>query len=121
MKIQNNRFFPYNFYFLSSLRETHQIAQAQQEKNARLREAFGISEYFVEGSSFDAERKAKEEIAKSEAIQKELAEQNEKEFNKRTEGKKYALVRTPSRDRSDENEPSTKKLKESKKKKKKKT
>lgn len=62
------------------MRETHQIAEAQQEKNAKLREAFGISEYFVEGSSLDPQRHVKEAQAKS------AAEQN----------KKYTLVRTPS-------------------------
>lgn len=104
-----------NFRFFS-VRETHQIAQAQQEKNARLREAFGISEYFVEGTSFDTERKAKEELAKSEAMQKELLERREIDA-----GKKYALVRTPSRERDDGNndEADAKKHKLSKKKKKK--
>lgn len=71
------------------MKETHEIAQAQQEKNAKLREAFGISEYFVEGTSFDADRKAREDLAKSEALQKEI--QTEK-----ANSKKYALVRTPS-------------------------
>ncbi|XP_063701650.1 serine/arginine repetitive matrix protein 2 isoform X2 [Culicoides brevitarsis] len=101
------------------VRETHQIAQAQQEKNARLREAFGISEYFVEGSSFDAERKAKEELAKSEAIQKELQEKNALEFKET--GKKYALVRTPSQERDADykTENDVKKHKSSKRKKKK--
>lgn len=81
-----------------SLRETHEIAQAQQQKNARLREAFGISDYFVEGTSFDPERKAREELAKSEAIQKELqAEKDADKINR----KKYALVRTPSPDKSE--------------------
>merc|ERR1712240_685424 len=41
------------------LKETHQIAEAQKEKNKQLKEAFGIAETFVEGSSFD--RKALEE------------------------------------------------------------
>nr|CAD7437651.1 unnamed protein product [Timema bartmani] len=63
-----------------SVRETHQIAEAQQEKNAKLREAFGISEYFVEGSSLDPQRHVKEAQAKA------AAEQN----------KNYMLVRTPS-------------------------
>jgi serine/arginine repetitive matrix protein 2 len=63
-----------------SVRETHQIAEAQQEKNAKLREAFGISEYFVEGSSLDPQRHVKEAQAKSAAEQ----------------SKKYTLVRTPS-------------------------
>lgn len=81
------------FFYFYSLRETHEIAQAQQQKNARLREAFGISDYFVEGTSFDPERKAREELAKSEAIQREIqAEKNTDKINR----KKYALVRTPS-------------------------
>jgi serine/arginine repetitive matrix protein 2 len=59
---------------------THQIAEAQQENNANLREAFDISEYFVEGNSLDPQRHVKEAQAKA------TAEQN----------KKYTLVRTPS-------------------------
>lgn len=81
-----------------SVRETHQIAEAQQEKNAKLREAFGISEYFVEGSSFDPDRKAKEDIKKSTALQDELQAQKDAE---REKNKKYALVRTPSKERDD--------------------
>lgn len=82
------------FYF--SVRETHQIAEAQQEKNARLREAFGISEYFVEGTSFDPERKAREDLAKSTAIQQEMQAQKELD---RANNKRYALVRTPSKEK----------------------
>jgi len=41
------------------LKETHQIAEVQKEKNSRLKAAFGIKDSFVEGSSFD--RKALEE------------------------------------------------------------
>lgn len=79
-----------------AVRETHQVAAAKQEKNAMLRSAFGISEYFVEGSSFDADRKAKEELAKSAALQKELEAQRNVESEK---SKQYKLVRTPSRER----------------------
>lgn len=94
-----------------SVRETHQIAEAQQQKNAKLREAFNISEYFVEGSSFDSDRKAKEDLAKSVALQKELDAQRESLAAAATAaaaavaasggkdketGKRYALVRTPS-------------------------
>lgn len=93
-----------------SVRETHQIAEAQQEKNAKLREAFGISEYFVEGSSFDPERKAKETLAKGTALQEELQAQRNAE---REKNKKYALVRTPSpsKDRDDDNDGKKKKKK----------
>ncbi|XP_055909349.1 uncharacterized protein LOC129944160 isoform X6 [Eupeodes corollae] len=79
-----------------SVRETHQIAEAQQEKNAKLREAFGISEYFVEGTSFDSDRKAREDLAKSSALQKELDAQKDTEKEK---NKRYALVRTPSKEK----------------------
>ena len=51
-----------------SAKETHQIAEAAQEKNARLREAFGLGEYYVDGSAFDPDRKAKEEAAKALAM-----------------------------------------------------
>lgn len=57
-------------------KESHQIAQATAEKNARLKEAFGIGDSYVDGSSFDPNRKAKEEQAKAVAMAQ----------------KKYALV-----------------------------
>ena len=55
------------FFFHNSATATHQIAEANQEKNARLKEAFGLSDY-VEGSAFDPDRKAKEEAAKAAAL-----------------------------------------------------
>lgn len=57
---------PYLCHF--SAKETHQIAEATAEKNAKLKEAFGISEYYQDGSSFDPNRKAKEEAAKALAM-----------------------------------------------------
>lgn len=76
------------------------MAEAQQEKNARLREAFGISEYFVDGSSFDPDREAKEKIARSNALQekeKQKALEKEKEKEKEKEqATRYELVHTPS-------------------------
>jgi serine/arginine repetitive matrix protein 2 len=56
------------------------IAVAQQERNAKLMQAFGISEYFVEGSSLAPQRHVKKAQAKA------AAEQN----------KKYTLVLSPS-------------------------
>lgn len=56
------------FSFNFRAKETHQIAEATAEKNARLKEAFGISEYYQDGSSFDPNRKAKEEAAKALAM-----------------------------------------------------
>lgn len=50
-------------FLLGSVKETHQMAEANQEKNMKMREALGISQYFVEGSSLDPARKAKEAAA----------------------------------------------------------
>lgn len=79
--------------------ETHQVAEAQQEKNAKLREAFGISKYFVDGSSFDPDREAKEQLAKSAALQEKERQrillEKEKEGEK-AQGRRYDLVHTPS-------------------------
>ncbi|XP_052797451.1 serine/arginine repetitive matrix protein 2-like [Mya arenaria] len=47
---------------------THQIAEATAEKNARLKEAFGISDYYQDGSSFDPNKKTKEDAAKALAM-----------------------------------------------------
>lgn len=69
------------------MKETHQIAEAQEEKKAKLREAFGISEYFVEGSSFDPQRKLKEAAAKAAAEEEKTAEMTTK---------RYELLHTPS-------------------------
>ncbi|XP_033149689.1 serine/arginine repetitive matrix protein 2 isoform X8 [Drosophila busckii] len=85
-------------------RDTHQKAEAQLQKNAKLREAFNISEFFVEGSSFDSDRKAKEDLLKSVALQKELDAQRESlaaaaAGKDKETGKRYALLRTPSRER----------------------
>ena len=49
-------------------KESHQIAQATAEKNARIKEAFGIGENYVDGSSFDPNRKAKEDQTKAVAM-----------------------------------------------------
>lgn len=50
----------------------------------------------MEGSSFDPERKVKEELAKTIALQQELDAQKELDRINSTLGKKYGLVRTPS-------------------------
>jgi len=38
------------------VKDSHQLAQAQKEKNARLKEAFGLSRDFKDGSSFERNR-----------------------------------------------------------------
>ncbi|KAF0719550.1 serine/arginine repetitive matrix protein 2 isoform X2, partial [Aphis craccivora] len=56
------------------VRDTHQFADEQLKKNARLRDAFGISEFFIEGSSLDPERKIKEAaLAQLKALQVDKA------------------------------------------------
>ena len=42
-------------------KDSHKMAQAQREKNERLKAAFGIAPEFVEGSSFNENRQAIEE------------------------------------------------------------
>lgn len=50
-----------NFGFCSSrVTETHQLAELNEKKNERLRAAFGISDSYVDGSSFDPQRRARE-------------------------------------------------------------
>ncbi len=44
------------------------MAEASQARNENLRQAFGISAFFKDGSSFDPERKAKELASKNFAI-----------------------------------------------------
>lgn len=75
------------------VRETHAVAEAQQEKNSRLKEAFGISEFFVEGSSLDPNRKAKEDLARAAAAEKQKATL---EGLGTETGKKYGWIHTPS-------------------------
>ena len=57
----------------------------------------------MEGSSFDSDRKAKEELAKGIALQKELEAQKESvaalAAGKEKSGRRYGLVRTPSREK----------------------
>lgn len=107
------------FFFFFSVSETHQVAEAQQEKNARLREAFGISEYFVDGSSFDPDRQAKEKIAKSVAIQekerqKALDREKQRDAD-RTQAQRYQLVHTPTPEREEDNDDDEEKDKEKEK------
>lgn len=46
--------------FFSRVTETHQLAELNEKKNERLRAAFGISDSYVDGSSFDPQRRARE-------------------------------------------------------------
>merc|ERR1712083_556711 len=41
-------------------KDSHQLAKAQQEKNAKLKAAFGLKDNFIDGSSFERNRLAQE-------------------------------------------------------------
>lgn len=47
-------------FFPLRVTETHQLAELNEKKNERLRAAFGISDSYVDGSSFDPQRRARE-------------------------------------------------------------
>lgn len=47
-------------FFFSRVTETHQLAELNEKKNERLRAAFGISDSYVDGSSFDPQRRTRE-------------------------------------------------------------
>ena len=55
-----------------SLTETHQIAQANEEKNARFKEAFGIKDDYKGGTAFNQELQAIERMKEKEAKEKEV-------------------------------------------------
>lgn len=83
----------YNFIF--SVRETHAVAEAQQEKNARLRDAFGISPKFVEGTSLDPERRAREHAQRYPLVRTPSHEREEKDNThtaKKKKRRRYALT-----------------------------
>jgi hypothetical protein len=62
------------FFFCCSATDTHAIAEANRQKNENLRAAFGLNKYFVDGSSLDPNRKAKQEEARAlEMAQKNYA------------------------------------------------
>jgi hypothetical protein len=63
-----------------SVKETHQMAELNHDKNDKLKSALGISPFFIEGSSLDATRKAKEALAAEALLQQ----------------KKYQLIKDPS-------------------------
>merc|ERR1711892_1481901 len=87
------------------LKETHQIAEAQKEKNKQLKEAFGISEYFVEGSSFDPNRRALEEAARDggrPAAGLDEDTRDGKKEKKRKKKKKVSSSESESEDSEDE-------------------
>ena len=49
---------------------THILAAAKQIQNEKVRNAFGIGDFYVEGSAMDPDRKEKEALAKKIATKK---------------------------------------------------
>merc|ERR1712012_669644 len=84
---QKKRFAEVDEFGRPVLKETHQIAEAMKEKNNKLKDAFGISKHFVEGSSFDINRKEMEEAAREDEKKKRQEEQEEPR-RKKVEGKR---------------------------------
>ena len=73
-------------FFVFSATETHQLAEANVQKNIKMKEALGIKEDYKDGSSFDQELKAAQKASAQlawEAKQKELEKEKEKEQIKR--------------------------------------
>ena len=56
---------------LSRLTETHQIAQAKEEKNAKFKAAFGIKDDYKGGTAFNQELQAIERMKEKEEKEKE--------------------------------------------------
>lgn len=71
----NNVFCPC-YSCMSSVTETHALAAANQQKNDRLKQAFGISSDYVDGSSFHPDRKEREkEKREQERLERERLQQ----------------------------------------------
>eukprot|EP00093_Oithona_nana_P009311 09311.XXX_136085_136639_1 [CDS] Oithona nana genome sequencing. len=65
------------------IKDSHQLAQAQKEKNEKLKAAFGLAGTFVDGSSFERNRAAKEK-AEEELETKKEEKKRKKKKKKRT-------------------------------------
>ncbi|KAG8147142.1 hypothetical protein E2320_022522 [Naja naja] len=105
-------------YFLSSITETHQLAEANEKKNERLRAAFGISDSYVDGSSFDPNHRAKE--AATAAVAKQQQEQHSltKDSSSSRSPSPKRKKKKKDRGRSESRSPSRRERKKSSKKKK---
>nr|AAH95137.1 Srrm2 protein [Danio rerio]AAI65030.1 Srrm2 protein [Danio rerio] len=85
----------------TAVTETHALAAANQQKNDRLRQAFGISSDYVDGSSFNPDRKERE---------KEKREQERLEREKQQQ-QQYQIIESDDSDSSTEPKKSRKKKK----------
>ncbi|XP_071945165.1 uncharacterized protein [Antedon mediterranea] len=101
----------------SQIMETHQLAEAKEKQNAKLREAFGIGDNYVDGSSFDPDRRAKEAAAKEKQKNYEILEEPDYEEEEKTSSKRKKK-KSHSHSRSESESPVRKERKKSHKRKK---
>ena len=74
--------------FITSITETHQLAEATEEKNARMKEALGIKDGYKDGSSFNQNQEVKEIWRESEPMMREAKQEEvEKEREQREQEK----------------------------------
>ena len=101
---QKKRFAEVDEFGRPVLKETHQIAEAMKEKNNKLKDAFGISKHFVEGSSFDINRKEMEEAAREDEKNKRQEEMEEPRREKAAKSKKKKKPSSSNSDSEDSEE-----------------
>lgn len=72
----------------ANITETHQLAEATEEKNARMKEALGIKDGYKDGSSFNQNQEVKEIWRESEPLVREARQEEvEKEREQREQEK----------------------------------
>merc|ERR1712210_439743 len=111
---QKKRFAEVDEFGRPVLKETHQIAEAM--KNNKLKDAFGISKHFVEGSSFDINRKELEEAAKEDEKKKRQEEMEEPRREKAAKAKKKKRAASSSSESEDSEEEERRRKKKNKRK-----
>ena len=83
------------FYCNCSKADTHQAAEANEQKNAQMKAALGIKEDYKDGSAFNQELQAVEKAAREQAkLEKEIEREKykEKETREREKEKLKRLV-----------------------------
>ena len=78
------------FHWNHSKVDSHQAAEANEQKNAQMKAALGIKEDYKDGSSFNQEVQAAEKAAREQARQEK---ENEKEKLREREKEKEKMKR----------------------------
>lgn len=100
-------------------KDSHQVAEANKEKNDRLRAAFGISEFYEDGTAMNPNRKQREEEARNRAIAEKRynivrSSEEPEEQGEEKKKKKHKRHRSPSKDSSSPGRKKSKKHKKEK-------